>query len=389
MRIPPLASTFVVAMKSITPQMQQRLDERKTKGNLRSLPSIQLPHDFTSNDYLGLARSQALGQMIANRLAELGAPAHGGTGSRLLSGNSDFAMALEQKLAGIFNGEAALVFGSGYQANLCLISSVAQKGDTIIYDQLSHVCLKEGAWLSKAQTFAFLHNDLEDLERRLKAAEGNKFVVVESVYSMDGDVAPLKEIATLCKRYEARLIIDEAHGTGVFGEGGNGLVCSLGLEHDFFARVYTFGKAMGVHGAAVVGSQELIDYLVNFGRPFIYTTAMPLHSLVAIEQAFNYLSKNQHLQAELRQRIALFLKQFPEETDMKRIQSNTAIQPIVAQGNERAKAMAKALQSKGFDVRPILAPTVREGEERLRICLHTYNTEEEINALCQILSQPL
>ena len=135
--------------------------------------------------------------------------------------------------------------------------------------------------------------------------------------------------------------------------------------------------------------QELIDYLVNFGRPFIYTTAMPLHSLVAIEQAFNYLSKNQHLQAELRQRIALFLSQFPDGIDMKRIQSNTAIQPIVVPGNERAKAMAKALQSKGFDVRPILAPTVREGEERLRICLHTYNTEEEINALCQILSQPL
>ncbi|CAD5252937.1 MULTISPECIES: 8-amino-7-oxononanoate synthase [unclassified Imperialibacter] len=387
--MPPLASTFVMAMKSITPQMQQRLDERKAKGNLRALPGIHLPHDFTSNDYLGLARSTELGQMIARRLGELGAPAHGGTGSRLLSGNSDFAMDLEQKLARIFKGEAALVFNSGYQANLCLISAVAQKGDTILYDQLSHVCLKEGAWLSKAKTFAFLHNDLADLERRLKTVEGNTFVVIESVYSMDGDVAPLKEIAALCKKYEARLIIDEAHGTGVFGECGSGLACALGLEEAFFARVYTFGKAMGVHGAVIVGEQNLIDYLVNFGRAFIYTTAMPLHSLVAIEQAFNYLSKNQHLQAELRQRIALFLRQFPEETDMKRIQSNTAIQPIVVPGNERAKAMAKALQSKGFDVRPILAPTVKEGEERLRICLHTYNTEEEINALCQILSQPL
>ncbi|MEQ9376545.1 MAG: 8-amino-7-oxononanoate synthase [Imperialibacter sp.] len=386
--MPPLASTFVMAMKSITPQMQQRLDERKAKGNLRALPGIHLPHDFTSNDYLGLARSTELGQMIARRLGELGAPAHGGTGSRLLSGNSDFAMELEQKLARIFKGEAALVFNSGYQANLCLISAVAQKGDTILYDQLSHVCLKEGAWLSKAKTFAFLHNDLADLERRLKTVEGNTFVVIESVYSMDGDVAPLKEIATLCKKYEARLIIDEAHGTGVFGEGGSGLACSLGLEEAFFARVYTFGKAMGVHGAAVVGSQVLIDYLVNFGRPFIYTTAMPLHSLVAIEQAFDYLSQNEHLQALLERRIVSFVRQFPVSTKLTRLPSDTAIQPIVVPGNEKAKAMAKALQNNGIDVRPILAPTVKEGEERLRICLHTYNTEEEINALCQTLSQP-
>jgi 8-amino-7-oxononanoate synthase len=388
LRKPPLASTFVMAMKSITPQMQQRLDERKAKGNLRALPAIHLPYDFTSNDYLGLARSEALGQMIANRLDDLGVPAHGGTGSRLLSGNSGFAMELEQKLAGKFNGEAALVFNSGYQANLCLISAVAQKGDTILYDQLSHVCLKEGAWLSKAKTFAFLHNDLADLERRLETADGNKFVVVESVYSMDGDIAPLKGIIALCKKHEARLIIDEAHGTGVFGEGGNGLVCSLGLEGDFFAKVYTFGKAMGVHGAAIVGDQQLIDYIINFGRPFIYTTAMPLHSLVAIEQAFDYLTLNAHLQTDLHQKIDHFIAQFPKGDNLARFSSHTAIQPIIVPGNERAKAMAEALQVRGFDVRPILAPTVREGEERLRICLHTYNTEEEITELCQILNQP-
>jgi 8-amino-7-oxononanoate synthase len=306
----------------------------------------------------------------------------------LLSGNSGFAMQLEKKLARLFNVEAALVFNAGYQANLCLISAVAQKGDTVLYDQLSHVCLKEGAWLSKAQTFSFLHNDTQDLERRLKSATGNCFVVIESVYSMDGDVAPLAEIVALCEKYEARLIVDEAHGTGVFGKEGSGLVCQLDLESKFFARVYTFGKAMGVHGAVVVGDQQLIDYLVNFGRPFIYTTAMPLHSLVAIEQAFDYLAQNQHLSAELTKRVNYFIDRFPAGGSLSRLPSQTAIQPIIVPGNDHAKNLAKGLQSHGFDIRPILAPTVREGEERLRICLHTYNTQEEIERLCQILSQP-
>ncbi len=319
---------------------------------------------------------------------EIGVPGHGGTGSRLLSGNTDFAVQIEQRLAAIFRGEAALVFNSGYQANLCLISSVAQKGDTILYDQLAHVCLKEGAWLSKAQTFSFLHNDVADLERRLKAAEGNCFVVIESVYSMDGDVAPLKQIAELCSRYNARLVVDEAHGTGVFGEGGSGLVCEMGLQDSFFARVYTFGKAMGVHGAAVVGGQSLIEFLINFGRPFIYTTAMPLHSLVAIEQSFEMLASKPELQKELKKRIMFFNEHFPEMPGLQKMESNTSIQPIIVPGNLKAKQMAAELQSKGYDVRPILAPTVKEGQERLRVCLHTYNTENQIKGICQILSQP-
>jgi len=374
-------------MKSITPHMQQKLEERRSKGNLRSLPLIGLPCDFTSNDYLGLARSQELGKAIEERIARLGVTAHGATGSRLLSGNSAFALQLEQKLAGLFRSEAALLFNSGYTANLCLISSVAQKGDTILYDQLSHVCLKEGAWLSKADTFAFRHNDLEDLEQRLAKAKGNCFVVVESVYSMDGDVAPLKEIADLCGKYSARLMVDEAHSTGVFGQGGSGLVCELGLEDAFFARVYTFGKAMGVHGAVVTGSRELIDYLTNFGRAFIYTTAMPLHSLVAIEQSFNLVATNPQWQATLREKIRTFIGCFPASGTLQRLPSPTAIQPVIVSGNERAKAMAKTLQAKGYDVRPILAPTVKEGEERLRICLHTFNTDEEIKGLCQTLGQ--
>ena len=374
-------------MKAITPTMQQKMAERRAKGNLRSLPELDLPYDFTSNDYLGLARSVGLQQNIERRTKEIGFPSHGSTGSRLLSGNSVFAMELEQKLASLFHGEGALLFNSGYSANLALISSVAQKGDTILYDQLSHVCLKEGAWLSKAQSFAFRHNDLEDLESRLRRAAGNVFVVVESVYSMDGDMAPLSEMVTLCESYGARLIVDEAHSTGTFGEQGIGLVCELGLEDSFFARVYTFGKAMGVHGAAVVGSADLIDFLVNFGRPFIYTTAMPLHSLVAIEQSFDFLAGMPNVQQALRQNIESFIVDFPQNKSIQRLKSETSIQPLLLPGNERARSMATRLQTEGYDVRPILSPTVREGEERLRICLHSYNTKEEIKGLCQILSQ--
>lgn len=383
------STDFCDAMKSITAAMQKMLNEREAKNSKRSLPAIQLPCDFTSNDYLGMARSPELHGLILNRLSGLNIPAHGATGSRLLSGNSDFAMQLEEKLATLFRAEAALLFNSGYTANLCLLSAVAQKGDTILYDQLSHVCLKEGAWLSKAQSFAFRHNDLEDLESRLKRAEGNVFVVVESVYSMDGDMAPLREMAALCETHQARLIVDEAHGTGVFGEGGNGLVCQLGVEQSFFARVYTFGKAMGVHGAVITGSRELIDYLVNFGRPFIYTTAMPLHSLVAIEQSFELLATRPNLQQTLAEKIALFTSEYHAANDIpyKRLESSTAIQPVVVPGNKRAKLAAGSLQANGFDVRPILAPTVKEGEERIRICLHTYNSDEEIINLCKSLRQ--
>ena len=369
--------------------MRQMLAEREAKGNKRSLQTLNLACDFTSNDYLGLAQSEKLGEQVLARLNELQLPSHGATGSRLLSGNSAFALHLEKKLAKLFNAEAALLFNAGYTANLCLLSSVAQKGDTILYDQLSHVCLKEGAWLSKATTHAFRHNDLEDLEARLTSAEGNAFVVVESVYSMDGDKAPFSELVTLCKTYGARLVVDEAHGTGVFGARGNGLVCQLGFEDNFFARVYTFGKAMGVHGAVVVGSAELIDYLVNFGRSFIYTTAMPLHSLVAIEQAFDYLATHVGLQKELSLKIEHFIKSFNsiEKKTHKRLNSETAIQPIVVPGNESAKSLARNLQSEGFDIRPILAPTVKEGEERIRICIHTYNSHDDIEKLCQSLNR--
>lgn len=364
--------------------LQEKLAERTHQATLRKLVIEPTGIDFLSNDYLGLARSFALKKNIEMAYSQLPDATNGSTGSRLLSGNSAYAAALEADLAIIFKAEKTLLFNAGYTANLALLSAVPQRGDTIILDELAHVCMKEGARLSFANKLSFRHNDLDDLERKLNKAEGSCFVVIESVYSMDGDVCPLEAILLLCQQYKAHLIIDEAHSTGIWGNQGSGLACDLGQEEAIFARVYTFGKAMGVHGAIVAGSDTLIQYLINFARPFIYTTAPPVHSLVSIREAFAYLGKNPSLQDQLGQKIAYFKKHaIPElkAAGINVIDSPSAIQALVIPGAENATKTAAVLQQKGFNVRPILAPTVRAGAERLRICLHSYNKEQEIEAL--------
>ncbi|UXX81225.1 aminotransferase class I/II-fold pyridoxal phosphate-dependent enzyme [Reichenbachiella carrageenanivorans] len=198
-------------------------------------------------------------------------------------------------------------------------------------------------------------------------------------------LAPFGDMIALAEKYNAKVIVDEAHSTGLYGAQGAGKLCALGLEEHLFARVHTFGKAMGVHGAVVCGSQTLIDYLINFARPFIYTTALPVHSLFSIDAAFDYLSENMALQTESKDKIfyfnSLFKQKIGNNPDIQKLESNTPIQPIIVPGNIRAKTMAQALQKHGFDVRPILSPTVKEGSERLRISIHTHNTEQEIAEL--------
>ncbi len=358
--------------------LKKKLDERQNSGNLRQLPGQTGLMDFVSNDYLGLAKNVELAETIRHREMKE-SPQIGSTGSRLLSGNHAYYARAEEKLKAVFEAQAVLIFNSGYHANQALVSSVAEKGDTIIYDLLAHVCLKEGAWLSKADTIAFRHNDLEDLEQKLKQAKGRKFVVTETVFSMDGDIAPLHEIVKLCEKYNGYLIVDEAHSTGTFGKDGSGLLNDLKLSSRVFARVYTFGKAMGVHGACVAGSQVLIDYLVNFGRPFIYTTALPPIGLISIQESFNYLGRHPELQEQLKGIIALFRTNFPDSM------STTAIQPVIIGSNDGAREVSSGLKEHGFEVRPILSPTVQKGKERLRISLHTFNSEDEIVQLTSIL----
>lgn len=374
----------------MTDQLLFKLKERKEAGNARQLTSGSGLVDFVSNDYLGLSRSEELFQKISSLDYSGIINKNGSSGSRLLAGNCREIEQLESKLANIFEAESSLVFNSGYSANLALVSSIAQKGDTILYDSLSHVCLKEGAWLSKADSISFRHNDVDDLRSKLVRAKGTIFVIIESVYSMDGDLAPIKEIIDLAKLYGGHLIVDEAHSTGVYGKNGAGLVCELGLAREFLARVYTFGKGMGVHGACICGDAALIEYMVNFGRPFIYTTALPIHSVFSIDAAFNYLNENIQLQQRLRDNIEFFNTCYNEtlgkNSSWTKPHSETAIQPIIIPGNERIKEVANELQKEGLDVRPVLSPTVKAGTERLRISLHTHNTHEQIEKLIMALA---
>ncbi|MFY0625963.1 MAG: pyridoxal phosphate-dependent aminotransferase family protein [Reichenbachiella sp.] len=369
------------------------LQERKEKGNFRQLNKKKELVDFVSNDYLGLSRSKELFENIQKYYYDDIVHLNGSTGSRLLAGNYSETEALETKLAEIFKGEAALLFNSGYVANLALISSLPQKDDTIIYDSLSHICIKEGALLSKAKTFSFQHNDCNDLEKKLKVSNGEKFIIIESVYSMDGDVAPFGDIISLAQKYNAKLIVDEAHSTGLYGKNGSGKLCSLGIEENIFARVYTFGKAMGVHGACIVGSKKMIDFLINFARPFIYTTALPIHSVFSIDAAFDFLAKNTLLQKVSKDKIFYFNSCFKSKikghSDIQKLESYSPIQPIIVPGNNRVKAIASTLQENGMDVRAILSPTVKEGAERLRISIHTHNSDDEIKSLVDTLSSLL
>lgn len=362
------------------------IDKRKSKGLFRELKIATDKVDFSSNDYLGLSRDPILYGIIAEAFhIQSGVSQLGSTGSRLISGHNKLFEETEAYLAQLHSAEASLLFNSGYVANLAVFSSLPQKGDTILYDELSHASIKDGIRLSFADRFSFLHNDLANLENKLQATRGQVYVAVEAVYSMDGDFAPLRELSLLCNKYHAVLIVDEAHSTGLFGENGSGLVCELGLEHSIPIRIHTFGKAMGVHGAAIVGSEILIQYLINFARPFIYTTAMPPHSVVAIRKSYEYLTQKKHLQLEIKEVITFFNRQ--SEALEGKIDSTSGIQAIVVPGESAARQKALYLQQRGFDVRPILSPTVKLGSERLRICLHTYNTQEEIAGLIAALME--
>lgn len=359
--------------------LQGKLNERTTKGLLRKLTSTNLPFDFCSNDYLGFAKSAVLKQAIEAQTQNNTSLKNGSGGSRLLSGNDPYTEETEQFVADFHQAAAGLIFNSGYDANIGLLSAVPQRGDTIITDELIHASLIDGARLSHAERYKFRHNDLADLEQKLKNAKGIIYVVVESVYSMDGDTAPLKEIVQLCQQHKAHLIVDEAHATGIFGEKGQGLTVQLGLEKDIFARIVTFGKAIGTHGAIVLGSNELRNYLINFARSFIYTTAAPIHNIIAIKCAYQMLMEHNYI-TPITQKIALY-NELIKGIDLPTIQSSSAIQTILCSGNTNARKVSARLQEKGFDVKAILSPTVAEGKERLRICLHTYNSDEEIKNL--------
>ncbi len=370
-------------MKNCKATLESALAKRSSESRLRTLPAQNSLIDFCSNDYLGMARSAELRTAIEERIAEL-KPLAGASGSRLISGNSAQFEELESALAASHKQDSALIFSSGYAANLGLLSSVPRRCDTIFYDQYVHASIRDGITLSPATAYSFRHNDLSDLETKLSHARGNCYVVVESLYSMDGDLAPLKELVALAEKRELALIVDEAHSNGVYGEHGEGILPLLGIQDKVFAAVYTFGKALGVHGACVVGSRSLREYLINFSRPFIYTTALSPHSLIAIEEGYRQVRIASGARAKLHELITLFKR---ETVDFG--YGVGAIQSVLIPGNDRVKEISLEIEQHGFDVRPILSPTVPDGKERLRICLHSFNTEEQVETLCRLISELL
>ena len=365
-------------------KLRQALAKRARAGSLRQLSASGAGIDFCSNDYLGLARSSHLRTLIDRIRAKHPRAPLGSTGSRLISGNSAAAERLEARLAVYHRAEAGLLFGSGYAANSGLFACIAGPGDTLIMDELIHASSVDGARLSKARKLVFRHNDLDDLAARLDGASGATFIGVESLYSMGGDTAPLPEMAALAVEYGAGLVVDEAHSNGITGPGGAGSVVENGLEDCVFARVHTFGKSLGLHGAVVLGSKTLRDYLVNFCRPFVYSTAPPRDSLDKIEAAYELLPE---LDAEREQLFSLVrhTRTAIRESSFQWVESNTWVQSVIIPGNDQVLATAGHLGELGFDVKAIRAPSVPAGSERIRICLHAFNTVDEIDGLMAAL----
>ena len=373
-------------------KLQQKLNERQANNALRELGQNKNLVDFSSNDYLGFAKSKTIFDKAHKLLVEGNCIQNGATGSRLLSGNHTLYKDVETTLCKFHNSEAAVVFNSGYDANIGFFSSVPQRNDIILYDELIHASIRDGISMSHAKSYKFKHNDLRDLEKILsgraesRSMESEIYIVTESVFSMDGDSPDLVELSKICKIHNANLIIDEAHAVGVFGNNGCGITQNLKIEDQIFARIVTFGKALGCHGAAILGSNSLKSYLINFSRSFIYTTGLPPHSLTTIISAYEELLQT-HAIESLHKNITHFKSELKKlQIDSKFIDSNSAIHCCIISGNNHVKQIAKKIQEHGFDVKPIVSPTVPKGYERLRFCLHSYNYSQDITKVLELLT---
>lgn len=380
-------------MKQIPKSIALKLGQREQNNSLRKLALPNHLIDFASNDYLGFSKSETIFNETHSYLVGNKTIKNGATGSRLLSGNHAVYREAENYIAKFHQVESALIFNSGYDANVGFFGSVPQRNDVILFDELAHASIREGIQLSNAKSYKFQHNDFEDLERiiqNLKPKTQDQttiYIVTESVFSMDGDTPNLEELVTLSNKYNCYLVVDEAHALGVFGDHGEGLVQMLGLQDEVFARIMTFGKGLGCHGAAILGSQKLVDYLVNFAKSFIYTTGLSPHSVATILVAYQHLETEKIALQNLRENII----HFNQEKKLLGlnplfVRSKSAIQSAIIPGNQKVKNSASQLQEKGFDVKAILSPTVPEGQERLRFCLHSYNSKEEISEALKLLS---
>lgn len=409
----PMSDVNSVTFRSILASLSFALDSRRSRGLLRSLPQNPPPlHDFSSNDYLGLSRDPTFHKMIdttiqkyhkLNNVEESGSSS---TGSRLLSGNMPCLSDLEATAAAFHKSEDALVFGNGYMACLGLIGCVAtNREDVFVVDEFVHASCWDGRKLSRAtEWLTFRHGDVGHMKEIVKGhlndkmgKKGNVFVVVESVYSMGGRGGKVGAILQACEEIvqegcggDVMVIIDEAHACGIYGPKGEGKVVELGLEKHprLLARVITFGKGFGCYGALIVGSRVLKDYLLNYARSVIYSTAVPVAVAGAMRAVYSFMDtpESASLRRQLRGNIRL-LKRLAAPVLMD--SNEEPVQAVLVAGNKRCTEVGAFLKQKNFAVSSIRSPTVPVGKERLRIIVHAFNNRDEIVTLVRTLKEAL
>ncbi len=384
-------------MQKLPTNLQQKIAKRTKEKALRSLEKTAGLIDFSSNDYLGFAHNETLFSKTFQLLLTENVAQNGATGSRLISGNHKLYPQLEQLLVHFHESESALVFNSGYDANIGFFGSVPQRDDIVFYDEHIHASIRDGIKMGNAKSYKFKHNDIEDLESRCKTEQDRSatqtviYVVTESVFSMDGDTPDLKALTSFCTKKGYCLVVDEAHALGVMGPKGEGVVQQLGLQNEVFARIITFGKAMGCHGAAILGASALKEYLINFARSFVYTTGLTPHTVATIISAYGYLQNEGIFEIKRLQDNLVFFKEKYRALGLEKyfIPSSSAIQSCIVEGNVKVLKISKTLLDKGFYVKAIRSPTVPEGKERLRFCLHSTKSKEEIGLVLELLSKHL
>lgn len=342
--------------------------------------------NFSSNDYLGLAQSQALARHWQQGIDELGA---GSGASPLVTGYHQAHAELEQYIQALTGREAVLLFNSGFAANHALCQALMSDGGTIVADKLSHASLLDGALASDGRLLRFKHNDLAHLQQKLQQTQGDTLVVTEGVFSMDGDVAPITEIVSLAEKHQSWVMLDDAHGFGVFGESGAGS-CELHQlnQQQVPVLMATFGKAIGTAGAFVAGSQQLIDFLVNSARHYIYSTAMPAHQARATLAALQLIKQQPERRQQLQQNIQHF-RHLAKQHSLALTDSETAIQPVIIGDNQQSLNVSHKLKQQGLWVTAIRPPTVPKGTARLRITLNALHTPQQIETLVKAIAEAL
>jgi 8-amino-7-oxononanoate synthase len=357
---------------------ERALKALERRGRLRAL-SPRSGIDFSSNDYLGLASSRELRDAVAAALQS--GVAIGAGGSRLLRGNDPEHEALEADAQAFFGAESCLYFGGGFIANYALFSTLPQRGDLVVHDELIHASVIDGMRAGKAEIASAQHNDAQRFDDaitrwRTEGGTGRPWIAVESLYSMDGDKAPLADLATLARRHDAFLVVDEAHATGVLGPGGRGLAHDLEGAPDVIS-LHTCGKALGASGALVLAPRTIRDFLVNRARAFIYATAPSPLMAATVRAALRLVSEDDSRRERLADLVAFAGRELERRCGI--VPSGSHIQPVILGADERAVSVAKALVAKGFDVRAVRPPTVPENTARLRISL-TLNAGEDATA---------